>query len=81
MAEVIIVGIGIIVLIAFIYVKALEKALFEVDPDNKFRRKCRECGQVQENFGEYHRKTTGYWNKIGPKIDPECLCHYYSKDG
>lgn len=69
-----------IVFAAYGILYVYEKILFEYDPDNQYRRVCTECGQVQEQFGEYYNlKKKGYWDPIGPTLDPECPCNFFTK--
>lgn len=67
---------------SYLYIRFYEKILFIYDPKNKYRRMCRLCGQIQEEFGEYlDFNKKGHWDSIGRLIDPKCPCHYYSKRG
>lgn len=67
---------------SYVFIKLYEKMLFIVDKDNPFRRVCSECGQIQEEFGEYYDSTMkGYWETIGPILNKECVCNFYTRDG
>jgi len=70
----------VIILILAAWSRLIEIGLFEIDPNNKYRRKCRECGQFQEEFGELHNDSKGYWQRVGPVLEPKCICHYYSRE-
>lgn len=69
-----------IILILFAYIYLREDELFEMDKVNPYRRKCKKCGQVQEEccFNTETGWSEGWWEERGEVVNPNCKCHKHS---
>jgi len=49
--------------------------------DNPYRRYCRKCGQLQNQFefNQLWSKEDPWWEDVGEIFDPDCECHKHSK--
>jgi len=61
-----------------------EKAVFNKDETNPFRRFCKYCKQTQIQMSLSHKPRKTWWEEQGSVINEVCLCHnfseYYSDD-
>ena len=46
---------------------------------NPYRRYCRKCGQLQNQFCRPWNLNEAWWEDMGDIFDPDCECHKHSK--